>query len=175
MDALPTGTLATMLHERVRLFASIGAPCLLEKFVLRNATELQGVAKPRGVRAGRMRECFKNAADLALKRDGFEYYEGLALSASVPILPVRHAWCMKDGRVVDNTWPAAPGSLYMGVHVPRTTLVQQLVTNRVYGILDTGTGYNTDLMAALDPGFQAIVDAAINDFNQRMNSATPEE
>jgi hypothetical protein len=166
------GPLFDMLTQRVEQFAAIGAPCLLEQFVIRNSVERKGDPLPRDVKKARPRECFMNAAHLATRLDGVEYYEGLAITDRIP-LPIHHAWVVRDGVLIDNTWANPRGARYMGVHIPKPTLIKTLIKQKVYGVLDPGTGYNFDLMSELDPGFEAIIEQAITQFNQRI--ARPKE
>lgn len=54
-------------------------------------------------RTGKMKECFKNALALAIRRN-LTYCEGYAIN----IIPTIHAWCIdKDGNVIDPTWENA--------------------------------------------------------------------
>ena len=56
---------------------------------------------PKGIRYGRLGECFKNASRLALYHNDLTYCEGYAMG----IIPVLHAFCIDaKGNVVDNTW-----------------------------------------------------------------------
>lgn len=161
------GPLFDMLNERVALFEQAGCPSLLERFVLRNGQEREGNALPRDIRKAKPKMCFMNAAHLATQMDGVEYYEGLAITDRIP-LPIHHAWVVRDGVLIDNTWANPRAARYLGVHIPKRTLIKTLIKQKVYGVLDTGTGYNFELMAELDPGFQAIIEQAITNFNQRI-------
>jgi hypothetical protein len=64
---------------------------------------------------GRPRECFRNAATLALRKpDLYVYVEGYAVNRWVAMHTVAHAWCVgSDNFVVDRTWDE--GTEYFGV------------------------------------------------------------
>lgn len=56
---------------------------------------------PKRYAYGEMKQCFANAARLALATPDLTYCEGVALA----IIPTHHAWCIDTkGRVVDPTW-----------------------------------------------------------------------
>jgi hypothetical protein len=84
-------------------------------FILKNGRSFEYAALPRGVRMGRPRECFRNAAALALRKpDMYMYVEGYAVNRWVAMHTVAHAWCIGvDNLVVDPTWDA--GAEYFGV------------------------------------------------------------
>lgn len=85
---------------------------------------------PKGVKAGKMKECFKNAFDLARCNPGYIYVEGYANR----IIPCLHAWCLKDGVVVDPTWNPA-GNDYYGIPFDIDFVTRTVVENGVYGLL----------------------------------------
>lgn len=110
-----------------------GYTCV-EDFILKNGRAFEFSPLPRGVERGRMRECFLNAANLAMREDDkYIYCEGYAISAAVPF-PVEHGWCVTpDGRVVDPTWDDARD--YYGVAFKYEFLRQTLYDNEHYGLL----------------------------------------
>jgi hypothetical protein len=72
------------------------------------------IKRPKGYRKRRDRECFMNAALLAIDRRGI-YVEGLACSSLFPKLAAHHAWITLDGvHAIDPTW-AEPGTFYLGI------------------------------------------------------------
>lgn len=72
------------------------------------------------VRRGRMKECFNNSLNLAL-REGFRYVEGVATG----VIPVHHAWNSRgDGLVIDSTW--TEGTAYFGVEFPPELVFSKL-------------------------------------------------
>lgn len=92
---------------------------------------------------GEGRECFLNAAHLAIARRDLTYVEGMAMCG---FFPVHHAWVVDaDGRVIDNTWVAENGveedgegaeRQYLGYAVEAEELYERLVEQEVYGVLD---------------------------------------
>lgn len=61
-------------------------------------------------RLGKMKQCFRNALELAISSD-LIYCEGYAFGAVIPVL---HAWCLDlNGNVIDPTWES--GKEYVGV------------------------------------------------------------
>ncbi len=74
-------------------------------FILKNGRSFEYAALPRGVRMGRPRECFRNAAALALRKpDMYMYVEGYAVNRWIAMQTVAHAWCINsDNFVVDPT------------------------------------------------------------------------
>lgn len=53
--------------------------------------------------------CFANSQFWA-QQTGATYVEGYAMS----VIPVHHAWCVKDGKTIEVTWEK-PGLAYFGV------------------------------------------------------------
>lgn len=51
-------------------------------------------------RAYKVRECYSNAQSIAINFPEFSYVEGVATG----IIPVDHAWCELNGKVIDFTW-----------------------------------------------------------------------
>jgi len=140
-----------MLEETVSNWARLGHHALLERFVLRNGVLVAGNALPSGYKRGQMKECFSNSANAALADFSLTYYEGLAVSSSLP-MPIHHAWCVQEGGgIVDLTWADPSDCVYMGIAVPLATLCEELQTNGVYGVLDTGRGLNSSYMFGADP------------------------
>ena len=123
----------------------------LEAFVLRNAwPETVGQPRPKGVRRGTPKECFANAANLVTSRTDLFYMEGFCMGDSIP-LPFHHAWAVDAAhRVIEPTLEDPTKYRYLGVLFPLPVLVEQLLKNKVYGLLDTGRGLNTELMRWYD-------------------------
>lgn len=89
--------------------------------------------RPKGVKKGKDKLCFMNAAHLADDPD-YTYVEGFAIPDGVPI-PMHHAWCVdKDGNVVDNTWKK-PGKAYFGIPFTNGYLWSSLAKTQTYGLL----------------------------------------
>ena len=147
-NSLPTSNLPANVHSTRPVHPCIA---LLDSFlyfqpkhrlfrVLREHGRVYRAARlPRDVRRGPMRECFRNAANLALSRHDLTYVEGYAVSGAAGIpLPLLHAWCVTaSGRVVDPTWEDSRASRYFGVPIKAGYLRVALLQDGVYGLLDS--------------------------------------
>ena len=98
---------------------------------------------PKRYRLGTPRNCYEDAALLALDSRRLTYVEGYAMS----IFPVPHAWCVDpQGRVVDKTWAAVDAAFptnrsnlaYFGLEIPDGALYAALHKNKVYGVFANG-------------------------------------
>jgi len=86
----------------------------------------QGVDPP-----GNPRECYRNAARLALAESQLVYCEGYAVAH----FPVEHAWCVDiSGQVIEPTWPRRGGE-YFGVPIRTVYLRRTLSAQQAWGIL----------------------------------------
>ena len=110
----------------------------IEDFILKNGRSFKPMPLPKKVKRGKMKQCFKNAADLALDSSltpghiELVYVEGYALN----IIPVHHAWCVdREGNVYDNTWPDG-GKEYYGVMFTTSFLADRLLKSKTYGLID---------------------------------------
>lgn len=149
------------LENEVELWGQMHIVALAQRFVLRNGRECIAQRKPAGIRHGMPKQCFKNSTHLLLSRravDGdWRYTEGYAATHHIGLL-VHHAWLTDaEGRVIDPTWPDSETAQYFGVLFDRPTVLMETVERRVYGLLDTGRGYNRDLMYRLDPALESII------------------
>jgi len=107
-----------------------------EDFVLKNGQGYTPNKLPDKYEYGPWKECFRNAANLALDNPNLTYVEGFAIS----IIPVWHGWCVtKNGMVIDNTWrhDQHPPLAYYGVPLSTELLRHYLLWSEVYGILYT--------------------------------------
>lgn len=109
------------LRRQIELMAHLGsgirAPGFIERFVLEHGHSFVGSpGLPAGVRRGRMKQCFGNAARLAVRHpDKYVYAEGFALGCGFAML---HAWALdRSGRVVEPTWELHGDTDYYGVLV----------------------------------------------------------
>ena len=106
---------------------------------------------------GRPRECFRNAATLALRKPNtYMYVEGYAVNSWVALHTVAHAWCVgSDNLVVDRTWDE--GTEYFGVPFRHDYLSRVLKARRDYGLID-----NTEMDFPLVTGAHPVDEAVIN-------------
>lgn len=105
----------------------------LTKFLLEHGKRFDSVRL--APQRGTPRECFKNAAVLAIANPEYLYCEGLAASAHLPF-SFPHAWLMDaEGRALEVTWDA-PGQLYLGLVMTTKFLHEQLAATRVWGFLE---------------------------------------
>jgi len=105
----------------------------VEELLLKEGCSFAPAPLPKGVRRGVAKQCYMNAARVALRRDDLVYCEGYAVAARVPI-PLAHAWlCDRQGRAIDPTWKE--GIAYLGVPIKKAFLRKQLARTGHYGIL----------------------------------------
>jgi hypothetical protein len=145
------------LETEIANWEFIGAPALLQRFVLRNGRSYTPTF--RTVKLGEPKQCFDNAARAVLhkskKREGWSYVEGFALNRAMPIMAFHHAWVTTDGiHAMDVTLPDASAYDFIGIPFNRQTV--QACRGCV---LDTGFGLNWKLMFELDPELKGIVEA----------------
>jgi hypothetical protein len=83
-------------------------------FVVRLGQDFPYRPLPKGVRRRAPRQCFHNAALLALRRPNeFLYAEGYAVNIGIC---TEHAWCVdRNGFAVDTTWRGPDSPQYFGV------------------------------------------------------------
>lgn len=93
---------------------------------------------PEEVRYDRPKDCFRNAAVLAMEHpEKFTYVEGYALH----LIGVIHAWCLdREGRVVDPTWHKLHDfeqGAYLGIPIRTQYLFNMMQREKAhYGLLD---------------------------------------
>ena len=106
---------------------------------------------------GRPRECFRNAATLALRKpDLYVYVEGYAVNRWVAMHTVAHAWCVgSDNLVVDRTWDE--GTEYFGVPFRHDYLSRVLKARRDYGLIDNPE-MDFPLVTGAHPVHEAVID-----------------
>jgi hypothetical protein len=109
------------------------------RLLLDHGTEGRGAPKPRGVKYGKKRECFRNALHLAMARPDLTYVEGIACWH----IPTAHAWCVDaKGRVIDPTWrvPKADVPLveYLGLRIKTEWAWAAVLKAERYGVITTG-------------------------------------
>lgn len=147
-------------------WATLGHPATIERFVLRQG-KCYDIGQRIGPR-GTPKECFSNAANFVLQNGPrYSYVEGFYMSPKLPIA-IHHAWV----RIIDNDAhlrgfdptldeDRARAGDYVGVEFDRDTLREELLKNKVYGLLDHGRGVNTDLLFRIDPELRSVVQGII--------------
>lgn len=106
-------------HKRMKCwngYASMG------DFVLKNGTDFTATPLQETSLRGKMKECFKNAANIALFESDYIYCEGYALG----VIPVHHAWVIHNGQAIEVTWKE-PGSEYFGVPISESYLRKRIL------------------------------------------------
>jgi hypothetical protein len=164
-------TMREMLQEKIDNWARLGHPALLDRFVLRN-----GKAFTPGKRIGRKgkaKNCYGNATKVVLRDPDATYVEGFVVNKELPI-EIHHAWVTYDGKTVMDPTLDAENYEYFGVEFDTSTLRKEMIRNKVYGILDPGLGFNTDLMFRIDPELEEIVktvrpDPKLRELMERQN------
>lgn len=107
-----------------------------QDLVLREGQIFIPCQKPRGIKFGKVKDCFSNATNLVLDREDLFYVEGFASIELIAGLPFAHAWATDSrGIIIDNTWRTS-GTAYLGVVFGREYLRKKLLETRQYGILD---------------------------------------
>ena len=102
-------------------------------FLLRHGRAYAWHPFPPRLAHGIPRQCYRNAARLALRSGRYTYVEGCAVASRLGIT-LEHAWCIdRAGRVVDPTWEE--GRDYFGVAF-RTDYLRRVVrANRQFGLI----------------------------------------
>jgi len=143
-----------LIEQEVATWEQLSHPALLQRFILRNGKPFTP-AKRIG-RKRKAKECFCNATEFVV-RNGGTYVEGLVMNRKIPWL-IHHAWVTMGGDDAMDPTLNAENYEYFGVTFQRGVLTAELVSNKVYGLLDPGLGMNTRLMFALDPELKTICD-----------------
>lgn len=92
---------------------------------------------PDDVEAMELRQCYANAAQMAIDFDEFTYVEGHAWHS---FIPVPHAWLERDGVIIDPTWSqeevtkSGNHATYMGVRFSQQLLRESMVRYGIYGL-----------------------------------------
>jgi hypothetical protein len=89
---------------------------------------------------GQEKMCYRNAYHLATSDPRVTYVEGYV---HIGILPIEHAWCVRDGNVIDPTLTAENGEAYFGVPFNTTYLRTTALKTGYYGVI---SGTNRPLL-----------------------------
>lgn len=86
------------------------------------------------------KRCFQNAATLCGRHPSWRYCEGFAATASLPELPLLHAWIvLPDETVLDATWRASAGIApfaYCGVIFPIEYVMETFDRLKEWSVID---------------------------------------
>lgn len=105
----------------------------VEGLLLEHGRNFAASPLPKGIKRGRMGQCYGNAGKLVMWRSDLFYCEGYAVSNGLPI-PLPHGWaCTKDGTLIDPTWK--DGREYFGVVFKRKWFMRRARDTGYYGIL----------------------------------------
>lgn len=110
-----------------------------EDLILREGKQYEYAKKPKGVRYGPWKYCFRTSYYLAESNpQRYTYCEGFATS----IIPTLHAWCIdrETGKVVDTTWRHDHVSSergYIGIEFPLSVVRGFMFASGQHGMIDT--------------------------------------
>ena len=132
-----------MLLDEIDSWKKIGAPCEMQEFVLANATVVAiGAAQQERLEG---KQCFANAGRQCIESSNLIYCEGYGFRPNLGRF-IHHAWCWdrEANLLIDNTWDNPKDSYYIGVAWSKSQLMDQVLDNGVWGILDLGRGFNRE-------------------------------
>lgn len=155
------GPLTAALESQSSNFKELGCPSLNLDFILRfGEPEKQGVKRPKGTRKQAYKQCYRNATRYVLFNpgSGWEYFEGYAISGLG--FPMMHAWCEREGRVLDLTWRDPDRCFYKGIRVPADMLRDKVMRARCYGAFTDQIGYpDYEFMRLIEPRVEDMVES----------------
>jgi hypothetical protein len=116
MATNPTADVISFLEVQLRLLKEAGLPYPYAiQAVIDHGRPYVGIGRPKGYRKRKDKQCFFNAADLAMQGRG-TYVEGYASLGSG--FTTYHAWITLDSvHAIDPTWKI-PGKHYVGIAFP---------------------------------------------------------
>jgi hypothetical protein len=133
--ALPARTTESDMRWHLMMQAAAFGENPLTDFVLANGRDYAIGPNTFDGPRGTPKECFANAAHLALRDRSLTYVEGKITCHGIPI---DHAWCVDaNGIVVDPTIDTPKGRIsdYFGVPFRTDYLIKAMLANKVYGLL----------------------------------------
>lgn len=110
------------------------------RYLLDHGKEFEVTSTTFSHKKGVQKECFRNAALLAMENRELRYVEGYATAVirskgEVLTLPLPHAWVIdENNHVIDTTWK--DGIDYFGVPIETQLLMRVLVETEMYGIFE---------------------------------------
>ncbi len=136
------------VQQRTETFREMGHPLIMDEFVLKHGKSFERIATD--VTRATPRECFANAARLAINNEFFEYTEGYVCAHDFQY-PFLHAWIMYDGEIIDNTLETPSNYSYFGIRFKQSFLLSQLAKHKVFGILGGVPEQAYQLVEKVDP------------------------
>lgn len=124
----------------------------MEEFVLNEGSEMHLTSRKPRLAKMTPKECYRNAASLAIAHPTYTYVEGFAMQRKLP-LALQHAWVVNaKGEVLDPTWGWREGTAYLGVKFDTEDLMDRLLKSGYYGVLSNGLTIH-DVVFGKDPTF----------------------
>lgn len=124
------------VEQMALLYSSNNQKKNFYQFVLDHGKEYTGRRLPSDYRQRTPKECFKNAAELALET-GLTYVEGFLFR----FVPIHHAWCIdENGNVIDPTVMDPQDCEYLGVPYDLDFVLDFITKAGYYGIMFNAAG-----------------------------------
>ena len=132
-----------LLKHELRQDVAHGVTVETRRLVLAFGQPFFGIKRPKGVRLGPKKMCFKNAANFVVNSSGKEepsqtpyYVEGYALTPKTGYF--HHAWIsFEDKYAVELTLKCDPQEIaFFGIIFSRSEVSELLNKNKEYGFLD---------------------------------------
>ena len=131
-----------------------------EDFVMGEGREFDVPEAPPAIKLGTPKECFSNAVDFIMQKDGlsekgrYRYVEGYVMSPKLP-MAIHHAWVedTQTGLAIDPTLGWNPKARYYGVSFEPAYLRKKLVEHGYYGLF-TGDVMVHDLVLGKDADYK---------------------
>lgn len=151
------GSFVDQLGRYVELTSKLGpAAFLFPELLIHKGQEFVAAPRPVTMRRGVPKQCFKNAALMAIGK-GYDYVEGLLARPVVPGIAIHHAWCCKAGSdvVIDNTIETVMlEDRYFGIRFTKQKLMEMIEASQHYGFLVGPIRPNYKLILELDPSLE---------------------
>src|SRR4051812_26506893 len=106
MNNMTAVTTDLLISELIHWVNNSRGNTTVERIVLEHGAPFRGVDRPRGIRLGPIKNCYRNSY-LAASRNGMLYVEGFAMVEDRP--PFHHAWISPEGiTAIDPTLRRPP-------------------------------------------------------------------
>lgn len=131
-------------------------PRELTTYLAAYGQEWKAAPLPKGIRKGKMGNCYQNASQLVIEHPDWRYAEGVAYSHTTGGVPFLHGWAVKpDGTVVDPTWPHPERNRYFGIAYNREKYLTHMLKTKFYGVLG---GKSEAAQKIIDTGAEGLRD-----------------